>query len=148
MASKSNYNDNNNGNDINKSKIKNTNDNSDITAEWTVHAQLTISHPGNKNHKKPNDDNKNQLNKQQQPVKVVYNWCSDDAKQQKFNNSNDKTSELNKSSFKANAVFSSESPKVIGSIIYTVGCKFYWTNGANRKQCFASEFLVLFLEIH
>jgi hypothetical protein len=109
----------NNNKLTNNAKIKTTTDNSDITAEWTVHAQFTILHPGSKGHKKPND-NTNPTSNKQQPVHVVYKWCSDDVKQQTFNNSNDNvdnsTGEVQHSitNFKAkNAVLaSSESPKV------------------------------------
>ncbi|XP_055707643.1 uncharacterized protein LOC129804407 isoform X2 [Phlebotomus papatasi] len=44
----------------------------EITAEWTVHAQLTISHPGDGTSGADGGDPK--------PVTVVYKWSSDDAK--------------------------------------------------------------------
>jgi hypothetical protein len=127
MASSNNNNNTNtidNNNKLtNNAKIKTTTDNSDITAEWTVHAQFTILHPGSKGHKK-SSDNKNPATttnkQQQQPVHVVYKWCSDDVKQQTFNNSNDnvdnRTGEQQHSikNFKANnaVLASSESSKV------------------------------------
>lgn len=43
----------------------------EITAEWTVHAQLTISHPG---------DGTSGADGDPKPVTVVYKWSSDDAK--------------------------------------------------------------------
>ncbi|XP_055688943.1 uncharacterized protein LOC129793176 isoform X1 [Lutzomyia longipalpis] len=43
----------------------------EITAEWTVHAQLTLSHPG---------DGTSTADGDPKPVTVVYKWSSDDVK--------------------------------------------------------------------
>lgn len=72
---------------------------SEVTAEWTVHAQLTILHPASKKSHNNNNENveENEDENQQQktnPIKMVYKWSTDDLK--------------NESSFnKGNIVFSS-----------------------------------------
>lgn len=71
-----------------------------ITAEWTVHAQLTITRPSDKeknsnDQKDPSDDRK-----QANPVTVVYKWSSDDMKNESKNDKN--------SFSKANVAFKSE----------------------------------------
>lgn len=75
-----------------------------ITAEWTVHAQLTITRPSDKA-KNSNDQNDSSntdaepVPKQSNPVKVVYKWSTDDMKndstndRNKFTRANDKVYE-------------------------------------------------------
>lgn len=61
-----------------------------ITAEWTVHAQLTIKRPSDK----PKDSSENvdssshtadDVPKQSNPVTIVYKWSSDDLKNESTN---------------------------------------------------------------
>lgn len=75
-----------------------------ITAEWTVHAQLTITRPSDKI-KNSNDQNDSSntaedVPKQSNPVTVVYKWSTDDMKNESTNDKNNFS--------KANAVFRSE----------------------------------------
>lgn len=77
-----------------------------ITAEWTVHAQLTITRPSDKA-KNSNDQKDSSTDevpsndrKQSNPVTVVYKWSTDDMK-------NESTKSKNNFS-KANAGFKSE----------------------------------------
>lgn len=75
-----------------------------ITAEWTVHAQLTIKRPSDKS-KNSNEQNDSSTNaedvpKQSNPVTVVYKWSTDDMKN---GSTNDKTNLS-----RANAVFKSD----------------------------------------
>lgn len=85
--------------------MANNNDPDNITAEWTVHAQLTITRPGDKvknsnDQKDSSDDVPGNDRKQSNPVTVVYKWSSDDMK---------KESTKDKNSFsKANVAFKSE----------------------------------------
>lgn len=59
---------------------------SEVTAEWTVHAQLTILHPASKKSQNNNNENvegNEDENDQQQktnPIKLVYKWSTDDLK--------------------------------------------------------------------
>lgn len=63
-----------------------------ITAEWTVHAQLTITRPSDK--AKNSNDNVDSTNtaedvpKQSNPVTIVYKWSSDDLKNETTNDKN------------------------------------------------------------
>lgn len=72
-----------------------------LTAEWTVHAQLTIKRPSDKaNNSSDTVDSSNtaeDVPKQSNPVTIVYKWSSDDVKN---DSSNDKCS--------TNAVFKSD----------------------------------------
>lgn len=60
-----------------------------ITAEWTVHAQLTITRPSDKA-KNSNDQNDlpntaEEVSTKSNPVRVVYKWSSDDMKNESTN---------------------------------------------------------------
>lgn len=75
-----------------------------ITAEWTVHAQLTITRPSDKaknsNDQTDSTQTAGEVPKQSNPVKVVYKWSTDDMK-------NESTNEKNSFS-RANAVFKTD----------------------------------------
>lgn len=74
--------------------INNNNDNNnrstELTAEWTVHAQLTISRPNATttanesiqltNNRKFVDNDPTKLENFSNPVKVIYKWSTDDDK--------------------------------------------------------------------
>lgn len=67
----------------------------ELTAEWTVHAQLTISRPNanettSPTNVKPNDD-VTARNNTCNPVKVVYKWSTDDGKPSESGFSSGKT---------------------------------------------------------
>lgn len=57
--------------DDNKNLESGSDSSNELTAEWTVHAQLTILQQ-----KRKNKDNLN-IGQQPVPVKVVYNWNTD-----------------------------------------------------------------------
>lgn len=56
----------------------------ELTAEWTVHAQLTISRPNANETTSPTNlklkDDVKSRNNTCNPVKVVYKWSTDDSK--------------------------------------------------------------------
>lgn len=60
-----------------------------ITAEWTVHAQLTIKRPSDKpTNSNDNVDSSNaaeDIPKQSNPVTIVYRWSSDDVQNESPN---------------------------------------------------------------
>lgn len=56
---------------------------SEVTAEWTVHAQLTILHPASKKSQNNNNENVEGNEDEEQktnPIKLVYKWSTDDLK--------------------------------------------------------------------
>lgn len=61
---------------------------SEVTAEWTVHAQLTILHPASKKSHNNNteniegniDDDDGEDESKTNPIKLVYKWSTDDLK--------------------------------------------------------------------
>ncbi|XP_037913006.1 uncharacterized protein LOC119652767 [Hermetia illucens] len=57
----------------------NRNNRPELTAEWTVHAQLTISRP----------DKESTADDQQNPLRVVYKWSSDNTKPSTFTSGNE-----------------------------------------------------------
>lgn len=75
-----------------------------ITAEWTVHAQLTITRPGDKaknsNDQSDSSNTADDVHKQSNPVTVVYKWSTDDMKNESTNDKNNFS--------RANTVFKSE----------------------------------------
>lgn len=89
-----------------------------ITAEWTVHAQLTIKRPGDKSKnaadQKDSSNTADDADRKQStnPVKVVYKWSTDDAK-------NDHSTKTTKNSFnKTHAGFKSETKSDTNEKVY------------------------------